>query len=118
MASHREARELEAAQAELLIEREVTSFQRWLKSLDVVPTIVTLRRQAEEIREAELEKALSRLPELDPAQQDVVRALAHGIINKILHYPTTELKRQSINRDGLLYVNVLRRLFGLHDEDR
>lgn len=118
VASHRKARELEAAQAELLIEREVASFQRWLKSLDVVPTIVTLRRRVEEIRETELEKALSRLPKLDPEQQEIVRALAHGIINKILHYPTTELKRQSINRDGLLYVNVLRRLFGLRDEDR
>lgn len=118
VACHREAREREAAQAELLIEREVVSFERWLKSLEVVPTLVTLRRRVEEIREGELEKALSRLPELDPAQQEVVRALAHGIINKILHHPTTELKRQSVNRDGLLYVNALRRLFGLHDEDR
>ena len=118
VASHREARQREAAQAELLIEREVASFERWLKSLEVVPTLVTLRRRVEEIRETELEKALSRLQHLDPAQQEVVRALAHGIINKILHHPTIELKRQSINRDGLLYVNALRRLFGLRDEDQ
>ncbi|MFQ5801849.1 MAG: glutamyl-tRNA reductase [Candidatus Methylomirabilales bacterium] len=118
VASHREARQQEAVQAELLIEREVASFQRWLKSLEVVPTIVTLRRRLEEIREMELEKALSRLQDLDPAQQEVVRTLAHGITNKILHHPTTELKRQSVNRDGLLYVSALRRLFGLQDEDR
>ena len=118
VAAHREERQREAAQAELLIEREVASFQRWLKSLEVVPTIVTLRRRVEEIREIELEKALSRLQELDPAQQEVVRALAHAITNKILHHPTTELKRQSVNRDGLIYVNALRRLFGLQDEDR
>jgi glutamyl-tRNA reductase len=118
VASHRQDREREAAQAELLIEREVASFQRWLKSLEVVPTIVTLRRRLEEIREMELEKALSRLQDLDPAQQEVVRTLAHGIINKILHHPTTELKRQSVNRDGLLYVSALRRLFGLQEEDR
>jgi len=47
----------------------------------------------------------------------VVRTLAHGIINKVLHHPTTELKRQSVNRDGLLYVSALRRLFGLQDAD-
>jgi glutamyl-tRNA reductase len=116
VASHREARQQEAAQAELLVEREVASFQRWLNSLEVVPTIVDLRRQVEEIREAELEKALSRLQELDPAQQEVVRALAHGITNKVLHHPTTELKRQSANRDGHMYVNALRRLFGLRDD--
>jgi glutamyl-tRNA reductase len=126
---HRLERQQEAAHAELLIEREVASFMRWLKSLDVVPTIVTLRRRLEEIRETELAKALEirdtelakaldRLPNLNPEQQAVVRTLAHGIINKVLHYPTTELKRQSVNRDGLLYVNVLRRLFGLQDDDR
>lgn len=117
VAAHRLAREREAAQAEVLIEREVASFLRWLKSLEVVPTLVTLRRHLEEIREAELARALSRLPELTPAQQDVVRTLAHGIINKVLHHPTTELKRQSVNRDGLLYVSALRRLFGLQDQD-
>jgi glutamyl-tRNA reductase len=100
-----------------LIDREVASFLRWLKSLEVVPTLVMLRRHLEEIREAELAKALSRLPGLTPAQQDVVRTLAHGIINKVLHHPTTELKRQSVNRDGLLYVSALRRLFGLQDAD-
>ncbi len=116
--THRQARQQEAAQAELLIEREVVSFQRWLQSLEVVPTIVTLRRRLEEIREAELERALGRLPDLTPAQQEVVRTLAQGIVNKILHHPTAELKRQSVSRDGLLYVSALRRLFGLHDEDR
>jgi len=115
VAAHREARERESAQAELLIEREVATFFRWLKSLEVVPTLVTLRRHLEEIQEVELAKALSRLPELTPAQQDVVRSLAHGIVSKILHHPTTELKRQSVNRDGLLYVSALRRLFGLRD---
>ena len=117
VAAHRLAREREAEQAELLIDREVASFLRWLKSLEVVPTLVMLRRHLEEIREVELAKALSRLPELTPAQQDVVRTLAHGIINKVLHHPTTELKRQSVNRDGLLYVSALRRLFGLQDDD-
>jgi glutamyl-tRNA reductase len=117
VAAHRQARQREAAQAELLIEREVASFQRWVQSLEVVPTLVTLRRRVEAIEEAELTKALGRLPELTPAQQEVVRAMAHGIVNKILHHPTTELKRQSASRDGLLYVSALRRLFGLRDED-
>jgi glutamyl-tRNA reductase len=110
-------RQREAAQAELLIEREVAGFLRWLKTLEVVPTIVTLRRRLEEIREMELARALDRLQELSPDQQAVVRTLAHSIVNKILHTPTTELKRQSVHRDSLLYVNALRRLFGLHDSD-
>ena len=110
-------RQREAELAELIIDREVGNFLRWLKSLEVVPTIVTLRRRLEEIRETELEKAMARLQDLTPGQQEVVRTLAHSIINKILHHPTTELKRQSVHRDRHLYVNALRRLFGLQDED-
>ncbi len=117
VAAHRQARAQEAAQAELLIEREVASFQRWVQSLEVVPTIVTLRRRLEAIREAELAKALGRLPDLSPDEQAVVKTMAQGIINKILHHPTTELKRQSVSREGPLYVSALRRLFGLRDED-
>ena len=117
VATHRLERQREAEQAELIIDREVKNFMRWQKSLEVVPTIVTLRRRLEGIRETELEKALSRLQDLTPAQQEAVRALAQGIVNKILHHPTTELKRQSINREGPLYVNALRRLFGLQDDD-
>ncbi|MFQ5880849.1 MAG: glutamyl-tRNA reductase [Candidatus Methylomirabilales bacterium] len=114
--ANRKERQRETGQAEVIIDREMRNFIRWLKSLEVVPTIVTLRRRLEEIRETELEKALARLPDLPPAQQEVVRALAHGIVNTILHHPTTELKRQSISRDRHLYVNALRRLFGLQDE--
>lgn len=117
VAAHRQARVQEAAQAELLIEREVVSFQRWLQSLEVVPTIVTLRRRLEEIREVEVAKALGRLQELSPQEQEVVKAMAQGIINKILHHPTTELKRQSVSQDSPLYVTALRRLFGLRDEE-
>ncbi len=110
-------RQREAAQAELLIEREVAGFLRWLKSLEVVPTIVTLRRRLEEIRETELARALDRLQELNPDQKAVVQTLAYSIVNKILHTPTMELKRQSVSRDSHLYVNALRRLFGLHESD-
>jgi glutamyl-tRNA reductase len=117
VASHRQARQKEAAQAELLVEREVASFQRWLQSLEVVPTIVTLRRRLEEIEEAELAKALGRLQDLSLEEQEVVKTMAQGIINKILHHPTTELKRQSVNGNGHVYVNALHRLFSLHEDE-
>lgn len=114
--ANRQERQREAERAELIIDREIGRFMQWLQSLDVVPTLVTFRQRMEDIREAELEKALTRLQDLTPNQQEVVRGLAHNLVNKILHHPTTELKRQSANRDGHVYVRALRRLFGLRDE--
>jgi glutamyl-tRNA reductase len=110
-------RRREAERAEPIIEREVGVFLTWLRSLDVVPTIVSLRQRLEEIRGAELQKALGRIGDLTPDQREAVTALSHAMVNKILHQPMTELKRRAALQDGHLYTNVLRRLFGLEEKD-
>ena len=116
-AANRKVREKETTFAEAIVEREVEAFTQWLRSLDVVPTIQTLREKVEAIRDQELGKALHRLADLTPEQQAVVRQLAQGIVNKILHHPMIELKRQSARRDGHVTISALRRLFGLEEQE-
>ncbi len=111
-------RQREAERAEAIIEREVGVYLTWLRSLDVVPTIVSLRQRVEEIRGAELQKVLSRLGDLSPDQREAVTAMTHAMVNKILHQPMTELKRRAALQDGHLYTSVLRRLFGLEDKEK
>src|SRR5262247_2143448 len=53
----------EAQRAEALVEREVGKFLVRLGDVEVVPTIVSLRAHLEEIRLAEVKRALTRLPE-------------------------------------------------------
>lgn len=107
---------LEAERAEALIDREVSKFARWLGSLTVVPTIVAMRKKMESIRLEELRKVLAKMPDLTPEERQAVSSLTSAIVNKILHDPMTELRRQSALEDGHLYVNVLRRLFAIRDE--
>ncbi len=109
-------RQREAERAEALIDREVSQFVSWLSSLEVVPTIVAMRKKVESIREEELRRVFARLPDLTPEEQQAISTLASSIVNKILHDPMTELKRQSALKDGHLYVNVLRRLFAIREE--
>jgi len=109
-------RKREAERAEVIIEREVGVYLNWLRSLDVVPTIVSLRQRVEEIRGAELQKALVRMGDVTPEQREAMTAMTHAMINKILHQPMTELKRRAAYRDGHLYTSVLRRLFGLEEK--
>jgi glutamyl-tRNA reductase len=111
-------REREAERAEVIIEREVGLFQAWLRGLDVVPTIVSLRKRLEEIRTAELHKALARMGDLTVEQRDAVTSLTTAMMNKILHQPMSELKRRAEHQDGHLYTAVLRRLFGLEERER
>jgi glutamyl-tRNA reductase len=111
-------REREAERAEAIVEREVGVYLTWIRSLDVVPTIVSLRQRVEEIRGAELQKALGRLGDMTPEQREAIAAMTHALVNKILHQPMTELKRRAALQDGHLYTSVLRRLFGLEDKEK
>jgi glutamyl-tRNA reductase len=110
-------RRREAEQAETIVEREVGVFQAWLRGLDVVPTIVSLRNRVEEIRAAELNKAMSRMGELTPEQRETIASMTAAMVNKILHQPMSELRRRAIQRDSHVYSAVLRRLFGLEEKE-
>lgn len=116
--ANQKERQREAERAVPIVEREVELFLAWLRGLDVVPTIVSLRNRMEEIREAELRKAMSRLGDLTPAQRETITSLTTAMVNKILHQPMSELRRRAVHQDGHLYSTVLRRLFGLEEKDR
>ncbi len=87
-------REKEAEKAREIIRAEVNSFVSWLDRLEVEPTIIAIRKKAEEIKTRELQKTFAKL-KLDANQKQTVEAMASSIINKILHDPTLHLKNQT-----------------------
>ncbi len=106
-------RRKEIPKVEAIVAEELREFSAWYQALDVVPTISDLRQHADQIRQAELNKALRRLGSLDQRQQEVVKALAIGLVNKLLHNPTVRLKDHANGRRGYQYAEALRELFGL-----
>jgi glutamyl-tRNA reductase len=110
------AREREIPHVEAIAAEETAEFLTWFRALDVVPTITDLRRRAEALKAQELDKALRRLGDLGDREQEVVRALAHGLVNKLLHEPTVRLKKYAVQGNGYLYTDVVRELFGLEIE--
>ena len=91
-------RKKEAAAAEAIVEQEVREFLDWRRSLDVVPLVAELRRRADEIRKAEIEKARQRLGPLTPEQESALEAATSAIVNKLLHAPTVHLKELARQR--------------------
>jgi glutamyl-tRNA reductase len=106
-------REAEARRAETILRTELASFERWLASQDVVPTIAALRARADEITASVLEENDRRWDSLSDADRDRVRAMARAISSRLLHEPTLRLKRSAGDEDAYVYVNALRELFGL-----
>ena len=105
-------RKREAAGAERILDEEVRAFLEWRRSLDVVPLLVDLRRRADEIRKAEIEKARGRLGPLTPEQERAIDAATTAIVNKLLHGPTVQLKEMAGNSQPE-HVGFIRKLFGL-----
>jgi len=110
-----ERRRREIPKVRAIIHREQTDFMAWFRALEVLPTIASLRGRAEEIRLAELQKALRRLGPLPEQQRSIVEALSLGIVNKLLHSPIVNLKERANGQESRLYAMVIRELFALDD---
>jgi glutamyl-tRNA reductase len=111
-------RQREAQRALVIVEREADRFVARLRDLEVVPTIVSLREKLEEIRRAELGKALGRLPDADEDTRRVMEALSQSIVNKILHAPTVKLRDSSRAGHGPRWIELISELFGLKSGGR
>jgi len=107
----------EAKAAEVIIDEEIENFYKWVKSLDVVPTIVALKKKIEDIRKGEVEKALSGLNGLQEKDIQVIDAMTKAIVNKIVHDPVTHLKKEANKVEGDFYIEAARRLFDLNTEE-
>ncbi len=108
-------RRREALKAEQIIAEEVTQYSRWLKELQAVPTIISLRTKAEGIVQAEMIKAQSWMSKFENGDREKVETLVNGIVNKILHAPMTTMKEESAEFSSQDIVAVARQLFRLDD---
>ena len=108
-------REKEADNAMNLISQEVTKFNNWVGTLDAVPTIVEIRKKAENIRMQEIEKTLKKISHLSEDDKKLLRQMSSSMVNKILHKPTIKLKQKTQSEDGHVYLKAIRHLFHLDD---
>ena len=108
-------REKEAENAMNFISHEVTKFNNWVGALDAVPTIVEIRKKAENIRIQEIEKTLKKISHLSENDKQLLRQMSSSMVNKILHKPTIKLKQKTQSEDGHVYLKAIRHLFHLDD---
>lgn len=105
-------RERDLAQAESIVDQETERYMEWWRGRGVASTIGRLHAHVGAIRDAEVERALARLPHLDLHARAVIRDLATRMAGKLLHEPTVALKRDA---EGANMAVVVERLFALTD---
>jgi glutamyl-tRNA reductase len=107
-------RKAAAMEAETIVESLVDDYMAWLKSLDAVSAIRSMREQADHWQRQLLERAQRQLRSGHPVDQ-VMEQLAHGLTQKLLHSPSTRMREAAARgRDDLLHA--AHELFDLPDD--
>lgn len=109
-----EERRAAVSQAESIIEVQVGQFLHWMETRAALPVIRGLREQGDAVRRAELERARRLLAQgRDPAE--VLEALSHGLMNKLLHGPTQALN-DARGEEAMQLQAQIERIYSLRRE--
>ena len=103
----------EAAEADKIVMEEVERLEAWMRGREVVPMIVSLQTQLEQVRAGEMERMRGKFGPMTPQQEEALEALTRGIINKIAHGPISELRKNAGDPGGVHVLDAIRRIFRL-----
>jgi glutamyl-tRNA reductase len=87
--TYRQRRALEIPLVEPIVAEEATKFRAWLAHRAVIPMVKMLRGSFTVIAEQELKNHRHHFPE---AEQEKLERYTRSLLNKLLHYPTAQLK--------------------------
>jgi glutamyl-tRNA reductase len=104
-------RQQAAGTAEQLVGQHAEQFSAELEALAHQSALLKLRANAEQVREAVLEKARLALARGE-SPESVLESLSNQLSNKLLHTPTLALKQAALDGDTEL-LRAAERLFEL-----
>ena len=99
-----------------IVTEEINAFLSARHSASVTPTVVALRTMATGVVEAEVERLLTRLPDLDPQIRAEVELSIRRVADKLLHQPTVRVKELANETGAVSYAAALAELFALDSE--
>lgn len=107
-------RKAEIPKVQSIIQEELVNFYNWYNSLEVAPTIKSLRDYFESIRSDEVGKFINKFSDAD---KEKVEMVTKRIINKLLHNPTMELRKASAgstaSTEAAGRIALIREIFGI-----
>ncbi|HIJ59772.1 MAG TPA: glutamyl-tRNA reductase [Nitrospirae bacterium] len=104
-------RKKEAEKAENIVSEEVESFINWIDSLQVTPTVIALKKKAEEIRDDEFQRFKNKYPNLNEDTLKAIHYMGTAIINKLIHPPIIALKEHG--NESTQIVEFTKKLYDL-----
>jgi len=109
-----EDRQKEAIKGERIIDEAIIRFREWRDGLEVVPTIVALRKKLEAMAEVEI-KRTAQGQGMSAEGAEALQRMMGAFINKVLHEPTVFLKKDAMLGDKSGQIDTVRKLFKLDE---
>ncbi|KAG2704875.1 hypothetical protein I3760_05G027000 [Carya illinoinensis] len=117
--ANKEDRLRNATEAQTIIQEESNKFEAWKDSLETVPTIKKLKGYFERIRDAELNKCLSKIgDDMSDKNKAAIHDLSMSIVKKILHGPMQNLRCDDAHSLSEILENMraLNRMYDLETD--
>jgi glutamyl-tRNA reductase len=106
----------EIADVRTIVGQELSAYLAARRSASVTPTVVALRTMATGVVEAELQRLIGRLPQLDEEARAEIELAVRRVADKLLHQPTVRVKELANEAGAVSYATALAELFALDPE--
>jgi glutamyl-tRNA reductase len=111
---NRQSRQSQWPKAKKIVEQETAAFFKDMHRRNSGSTIALLKKQANEVKNLELERLLNRLDRLTPEQESEIEQSFHRLVKKLLHPPLKSINADQSSESGGL-LDAMKRLFQLGD---
>ncbi len=103
--------------ARRMVESQVEDFAQWERARGMGPVIHELSRRYHEVAREELNRTLSKLPNIKPEERAHMEELSRRLVNKLLHDPIKALREaDGVHIQPEQYLHAMRKLFRLEDD--
>lgn len=103
----------EAVKAQAIIEEEIAAFKEKMRYLSCRPIITSLMEKAELMRQRELKKAYTKMPDLNAEERRWIERMSKRIVRKVLRDPVLKIQEYAGTESERNYTEAVRKLFKL-----
>ncbi len=103
----------EAVKAQAIIEEEIAAFKEKMRYLSCRPIITSLMEKAELMRQRELKKAYTKMPDLNTEERRWIERMSKRIVRKVLRDPVLKIQEYAGTESERNYTEAVRKLFKL-----
>jgi glutamyl-tRNA reductase len=105
----------EIGNAREIIKENLENYFAWYRSLKALPTLISLRKQFELLRDEELKRYAAQIGTLPEGSREIIRQFAVSLTKRFLSNPSKVLKEIAADNDGVMYTRSLTAIFGLKE---